>query len=51
MPAVQQWGRKESIVWPPRGYLYTLGALCLSPIASCVSAARLTTRSPESPWF
>ena len=27
MPAVQQWGRKESIIWPPRGYLYTLGAL------------------------
>ena len=26
MPTVQQWGRKESIIWPPRGYLYTLGA-------------------------
>jgi hypothetical protein len=30
MPAVQQWGRKESIIWPPRRYLYTLGALFLS---------------------
>jgi type IV secretory pathway TraG/TraD family ATPase VirD4 len=30
MPAVQQWGRKESIIWPPRRYLYTLGALILS---------------------
>ena len=27
MPAVQQWGRKGSIVWPSRHYLYTLGAL------------------------
>jgi hypothetical protein len=30
MPAVQQWGRKESIVWPSRHYLNTLGALFLS---------------------
>jgi hypothetical protein len=30
MPAVQQWGRKGSIVWPSRHYLYTLGALFLS---------------------
>jgi hypothetical protein len=34
MPAVQQWGRKESIIWPPRRYLYTLGALFLSLIAT-----------------
>lgn len=27
MPTVQQWGRKESIIWPPRGYLHTLDAL------------------------
>ena len=26
MPAVQHWGRKESIIWPPRGYIYTIGA-------------------------
>jgi hypothetical protein len=24
---VQQWGRSESLIWPPRGFLYTLGAL------------------------
>jgi hypothetical protein len=30
MPAVQQWGRKGSMVWPSRHYLYTLGALFLS---------------------
>ena len=30
MPTVQQWGRKESIIWPPRGYLYTLGAFFLA---------------------
>jgi hypothetical protein len=30
MPTVQEWGRKESIIWPPRGYLYTLGAFFLA---------------------
>lgn len=30
MPTVQQWGRKESLIWPPRGYLYTLGAFLLA---------------------
>jgi Mobilization protein NikA len=24
MHSVQQWGRRESIIWPPRHYLYTL---------------------------
>ncbi len=27
MATVQQWGRKEAIIWPPRGYVYTLGAV------------------------
>src|SRR5450432_3020877 len=36
MPAVQQWGRKESIIWPPRRYLYTLGALFLSLVMTGV---------------
>ena len=34
MPAVQQWGRRESIIWPPRHYLYTLGAIFLSLVAT-----------------
>jgi type IV secretory pathway TraG/TraD family ATPase VirD4 len=34
MPTVQQWGRRESIIWPPRGYLYTLGALFLACVAT-----------------
>jgi type IV secretory pathway TraG/TraD family ATPase VirD4 len=34
MPNVQQWGRRESIIWPPRGYLYTLGAFFLACIAA-----------------
>ena len=34
MPTVQQWGRRESIIWPPRGYLYTLGALFLAIVAT-----------------
>ena len=23
MSTVQQWGRKESIIWPPQGYVYS----------------------------
>jgi type IV secretory pathway TraG/TraD family ATPase VirD4 len=34
MPTVQQWGRKESLIWPPRGYLYTLGAFFLAVVAT-----------------
>ncbi len=34
MPTVQQWGRRESIIWPPRGYLYTLGAFFLALVAA-----------------
>ena len=34
MATVQQWGRKESFIWPPRGFLYTLGALFLSVVAT-----------------
>ncbi|MGA2891015.1 MAG: type IV secretion system DNA-binding domain-containing protein [Terracidiphilus sp.] len=34
MPTVQQWGRRESFIWPPRGYLYTLGAFFLACIAA-----------------
>jgi Type IV secretion-system coupling protein DNA-binding domain len=34
MPTVQQWGRKESIIWPPRGNLYTLGAFFLALVAT-----------------
>jgi hypothetical protein len=32
MATVQQWGRKESIIWPPRGYVYTLGAFIFACI-------------------
>src|SRR6266700_5927251 len=34
MPAVQHWGRKESIIWPPRGYIYTVAAL-FTALAVC----------------
>jgi hypothetical protein len=34
MATVQQWGRKESVIWPPRGYVYTLGAF----IFACILA-------------
>ena len=33
MPAVQQWGRRESIIWPPRHY-HTLGAIFLALVAT-----------------
>lgn len=34
MANVQQWGRNESLIWPPRRYLYTLGALFLAFVAT-----------------
>lgn len=34
MANTQQWGRNESLIWPPRGYLYTLGALFLAVVAT-----------------
>lgn len=34
MANTQQWGRNESLIWPPRGYLYTLGALFLAVAAT-----------------
>jgi type IV secretory pathway TraG/TraD family ATPase VirD4 len=34
MPTVQQWGRNESLIWPPRGFLYTLGAFFLACVAT-----------------
>ena len=30
MTTVQQWGRKESIIWPPRGFYYSYGAIFLA---------------------
>src|SRR6185437_3446091 len=34
MPNVPLWGRKESLIWPRHGYLYTWGALALAIIAA-----------------
>jgi hypothetical protein len=36
MANVQQWGRKESIIWPPRGYVYTLGAFIFACILTAI---------------
>jgi hypothetical protein len=30
MATEQRWGRKESIIWPPRGFYYTWGAVFLA---------------------
>lgn len=32
MSTIQQWGRKESIIWPPRGFVYTFGAF----LSACI---------------
>lgn len=34
MPATQTWGRKESWIWPPRGFYYTYGAIFIA-VALC----------------
>ena len=36
MPAVQHWGRKESIIWPPRGYIYSIGAFFVAVMATAL---------------
>ena len=30
MPATQEWGRRESWIWPPSGFYYTYGAIFLA---------------------
>lgn len=30
MTTVQHWGRKESLIWPPRGNIFTLGAFVVA---------------------
>ena len=34
MTTVQQWGRRESIIWPPRGFYYTYGAIFLAIVTT-----------------
>src|SRR5947208_6272332 len=34
MPTVQEWGRKESIIWPPRGFYFTYGAIFLAVVVT-----------------
>lgn len=34
MTTVQQWGRRESIIWPPRGFYYTYGAIFLATLVT-----------------
>jgi hypothetical protein len=35
--AMPQWGRKETIIWPPHSPIYTYGAIFLSVVALCLS--------------
>lgn len=32
MSKVQKWGREESLIWPPRGFYYTYGAIFLAVV-------------------
>src|SRR6201984_1632683 len=34
MPTVQEWGRKESVIWPPRGFYYTYGVTFLALVVT-----------------
>jgi len=34
MTTIQQWGRKESLIWPPRGFYYSHGALFLAVVVT-----------------
>ena len=36
MSGKQNWGRKETMVWPPRAPIYTFGALALSVVVALV---------------
>ena len=36
MTTVQQWGRKESVIWPPRGFYYTCGAIFLAILVTAL---------------
>src|SRR5207302_2672658 len=36
MTTVQQWGRRESIIWPPRGFYYTYGAIFLAILVTAL---------------
>jgi len=32
MSSAQNWGRKESWIWPPRGFYYTYGAVFIAAV-------------------
>ena len=40
MPTTQ-WGRKETIIWPPHSPIYSYGAIFLSIVAAGALALRL----------
>lgn len=44
MATVQEWGRKESIIWPPRGYVFT------SDISRNASSILAITNQFPLPW-
>lgn len=34
MSKIQEWGREESLFWPPRGFHYTQGAIFIALLAA-----------------
>jgi GTPase SAR1 family protein len=53
MTAIQQWGRKESLIWPPRGFYYTYGAIFLAIVATgfLISAHYYFDLSPMEQYY
>ena len=49
-----KWGRKETIIWPPRKPIYTLGALFLAVVApdcSSISGSLSPRRHSKNTTF
>jgi len=50
MSAVLQWGRRESIIWPPRHYPHTLSARSFDPSLASRNLPPLSTVVSTRPF-
>ena len=51
MTNAEQWGRRESLIWPPRGYLYTLAEASCGKGVVKELADWLLTQTPDLKGF
>ncbi len=51
MTSAEQWGRRESLIWPPRGYLYTLAEASCGKGVVKELADWLLTQTPDLKGF